>query len=201
MAGRYNKQSGLSLPSRLIAKAAWYRAEDLMDAITDMRGQNLGVQSNRDQALQKISNLRSKVIPYGHETRFPANEAWICEANGDWSKKLQQLRAALMYKDDRNVGAARGDGSAGTSTNGGAAKPANGATASEQQSNDAFNAAVNATTTIMDAILNMQGIIDQYTFETKFANKWYRKNGDAFVADPEPPSPMIGDSSLNATPL
>jgi hypothetical protein len=197
MAGRYNKNAGLSLPSRMIAKAAWYRAEDLMDAITDIRGQNLGVQSNRDQALQKISNLRSKVIPFGHELRFPANEVWICEAYGDWSKKLQQLRAALMYKDDRNIGANRGETGTPTAPNNGTTRPANGATSSEQQSNDAFNAAINATTTIMDAILNMQGIIDQYTFETRFLNKWHLRNGNVFTDPAETPTAMVGDSSLN----
>lgn len=197
--GRYNGPAGLSLKSRMIAQSAWYPVETLMSLVTDMRGQNLTTQAARDLCLNKLATM-SQGAPFAHNRRFPAGEVYICEAYGGWSKSLQQLRAALMYKDDRNTGAARGNDNS-TSASGSSnanTKPANSATANEQQANDAFTAGINITTTIMTEILNLQGVIDQYVFETKLNNTWMTK-ADAQQNTPwvkEAPTSMIGDASL-----
>jgi len=173
--------------------APWYDVDELMSAISDMRGQNLGVQSIRDQSLQKLHKRAIFRAPYSDTERFPLNKIYICEAVGNWGKTLQQLRAALMFKDERNVGNARGDPNNGAGTN---VKPAanGGGSPPEQQQNDAFNAAINATTTIMDEIVKFQDLLDQFSFETRYTNKWYplAANNIDFAAEPLPPTAMFG---------
>jgi len=183
----YNRGRGLSRSSRNLTGAGWYSVSDLLRTLTAIRDNNLSYQAVRDQQLSELNNTRVKQAIFGNTTRFPAGADFVCEIYGNWSKVFQQLRAALSYKDKDNVN--RGDPTK---------PPVNNNNNTDSASNDAFVAAMNATTTMIEKILKMEDVLDQYEFEKTFGNVWTTRV-DAQPATPwtqVQPERSIGDEDV-----
>ncbi|KAL3272089.1 hypothetical protein HHI36_022551 [Cryptolaemus montrouzieri] len=63
-----------------------------------MRKVNFAIVANRQQQLDALNSLDIK-CPHSEHLRFPVGRRYICESNGDWTRKFQQLRLALSTKN------------------------------------------------------------------------------------------------------
>jgi len=124
---------------------AWYDAADLAKEITQMRNINFSIVEKRQQSLQRLGNIEC-AAPYGRTRRFPEDGMFVCEAVGDWSRKMQQLKSALSYKPlDKDDKMKQG---------------------TEARSiDDPSQAFWNATTDMLSQLLRMDGVFDREEFE------------------------------------
>lgn len=83
---------------RIAMAANWFETDALMTFIKDARKINFSIVEQRQQVLQKLNVLNSDA-PFQEDDRFPDDLLFVCDALGDWSRKFQQLRLALSYKD------------------------------------------------------------------------------------------------------
>lgn len=77
---------------------AWYRVEHLAEAVRAIRRGNFSIAEQRLQMLTHLNTLMD-AAPYSQAQRFP-HELYVCEAHGDWMRKLSQLRSALCVKSN-----------------------------------------------------------------------------------------------------
>jgi len=136
--------------SAVYQSSPWYEVRTLMKEIAALRKINFSIVEQRQQALERLNNIESEA-PFG-EMRFPNDAFYVCEVIGDWSRKFQQLKSALSYKDReiRNLGPG---------------KETNVHENPSQNQNDAQQAFWNATTSILDQLKRGDGVIDRAEFE------------------------------------
>lgn len=88
----------ISTKLKVAMTANWYEIDSLMTFVKKARRINFSLVEQRQQIIQEF-NLLVSDVPFGLAKRFPANSLYICDALGDWSRKFQQIRLALSYKD------------------------------------------------------------------------------------------------------
>jgi len=118
---------------------------------------NFSIVEARQQALEKLNSMPIVDRPFGMGQRFPANDFLISEAIGDWSRKFQQLRSALSFKE-RHKEVSLKTNELPSST--------------DASFNDAQQAFSNATTNIIDQLVRCDGVYDQERFETFYGLIW-----------------------------
>lgn len=111
---------------------------------------NFSIQEQRSQVLQRLANLLH-VYPVERDRRFNARGLYVCMVYGDWSRKFQQLRTALSYKD--------------------LAKD-NKAKVPLSDISDALVSYQNALTSMMDQLVRMDGVFDREAFESQMGLAW-----------------------------
>jgi len=136
----------------ILQECAWYDIAVLLRAINAIRRINFNIAEQRVQALQRLNNAACPA-PFTLDERFRDGRHYVCEAHGDWGRKLQQLRLALSIKSrDKDQGLREG------------ARPSD--------MSDAIVAFSNATTAIYDQLLQADGVVDRVTFEEVFGFEW-----------------------------
>lgn len=130
-----------------------------MRTISEIKGINFSIVEQRQQALELLNKTPKMQNFFNYDVRFP-NSLLICENQGDWPRKFQQLRSALCFKsrydeaklktDPRSI--AEGPGLDNFS--------------------DASQAFWNATTNILDQIVNGHGVFTREEFENYVSTRW-----------------------------
>lgn len=150
-AGSYG---GYNISMAAIQHAYWYDVEQLMQVVHQMRQRKWTVAENRNQMLELL-NKAICPAPFSRTTRFPADRGFICEAMGDWTRKFQQLRGSLDFKDHFKDG-----------------KTKDAPASVFQDANDAHQTFNNVTTEIIDEIVRLQDVYDLAMFEARFHLTW-----------------------------
>lgn len=141
---------------RVLRFAPWYSVEVLFAELNAVRAINFSIVEQRQQALERLGNMRREGIMFNFAVRFAAEGDYVCESLGDWPRKFQQLRAALSYKE-RDLRGNMQDKEQ---------------TFHFQSSQDALVAFQSATTSMMDQIVRADGIWDQEKFERYHSLYW-----------------------------
>lgn len=135
----------------------WYDARELGATIAAIRKINFSIVEQRQQALERLGNMLDE-CPYDPDHRFPTGKRYVCEGYGDWARKMQQLKSALNYKpldkDDKTRNTAPGSGP------------------SVGHQDDPQQAFFNATTSMFDQLVRLDGVFDRASFERSFGLVW-----------------------------
>jgi len=175
--------SSYSLEVQNLEYAPWYKVSDLFPAIRALRKINFSIVEQRQQALERLGNLTDNA-PFSKDYRFAAEGTYVCEVDGDWARKFQQLKAALSYKDyskDNKLNPVPRGGTQGPTGTPSENKPLD--------FDDAQMAFWNATTAMFDQLRRADGVFNRAMFEQKFGLHW---------GGPEKP-PTKGFSKMTAT--
>lgn len=130
--------------------APWVTMPALMSFIVAAQSVNFSIQEQRSQVLQRLANMMH-MYPVERTRRFHAEGLFVCTIHGDWSRKFQQLRTALSYKD--------------------LAKD-NKAKVPLSDISDAMVSFQNALTAMMDQMIRMDGVFDRDSFEAQMGIGW-----------------------------
>lgn len=137
----------------LVEGDSWYEVRALKRELRALRAVNFSIQEQRSQALQRLGNMAQEA-PFALATRFPGGRAFVCEAAGDWARKFQQIRSALVYKDLIKDDKVREHTSRGSDIS------------------DAQQAYYNALTAMGDQLTRMDGVYTQAIFEDRYGLEW-----------------------------
>jgi hypothetical protein len=145
--------------------APWYKVSDLFPALKAIRKINFSITEQRQQSLERLGNLNDDA-PFSKDFRFAHNGTYVCEAEGDWARKFQQLKAALSYKDYSKDDKLNPVPKGGQSTMGAPSenKPLD--------FNDSQMAFWNSTTSMFDQLRRADGVFNRAVFEQKFGLHW-----------------------------
>lgn len=137
----------------LVEQASWYDIQMLMREIKQIKKINFSIATNRANALERLGNLTDDA-PYHATKRFPENANFVCDAVGDWSRKLTQLRSALSFKSyEKDIKSKDNDSRVG-------------------DYNDAHVSFINSITAITDQISRRDDVFDRQSFEVNFGATW-----------------------------
>ena len=79
----------------LARQDAWYNVEKLFQVIRTMRRSNLTLKDDRQSAFEILNTLPCN-FPATKKTRFPIDQVFIRESDGEWVGKFSQLRTLLQ---------------------------------------------------------------------------------------------------------
>ena len=79
----------------LARQDAWYNVEKLFQVIRTMRRSNLTFKDDRQSAFEILNTLPCN-FPATKTTRFPIDQVFIRESDGEWVGKFSQLRTLLQ---------------------------------------------------------------------------------------------------------
>jgi len=141
---------------RILQQAVWYDVSVLLNELKAIRRINFSIVEQRQQALERINAIAIDG-PFGAAVRFPDNSDYVCEILGDWSRKFQQLKSALSFKerDLRTQGI-----------------PSDKVHADQGSVSDAQQAFWNATTAMLDQIRNLDYVWERVSFENRYNMDW-----------------------------
>lgn len=136
--------------------APWYEVQALLRELNSLRKINFAIVEQRQQALNRLNNLPCDA-PFTRTIRFPGDKLYVCEMYADWSRKFQQLKSALSFKErdlrtQVNTTGAKEEGHGSIS--------------------DAQQAFWNATTAMYDEVSRIDGVFDQDSFELIYELVW-----------------------------
>jgi len=140
----------------------WYNVSNLMKEISAVRRINFAIVEQRQQALERLGNIDG-TCPFEEEVRFPDHGLYVCEGAADWGRKFQQLRLALMFKEQQGGQAVTGRA---------APAPAGTSIDVEQEARDSRVAFMNATTAMFDQVKRRDGVYNRDDFEGRFTHGW-----------------------------
>lgn len=151
---------GMSVRAFMVLKTSpWYDVEQLIDEITALRRINFSIVESRQQALERLNNIPVH-HPFAGALRFPLDKVFVCELNGDWARKFQQLKSALSFKErDKEVVKHQ------------SMPPQKGENLDAPS--DSHQAFWNSTTAILDQLTRLDGCFDRETFERHFSLDWH----------------------------
>ena len=79
----------------LARQDAWYNVEKLFQVIRTMRRSNLTFKDDRQSAFEILNTLPCN-FPATKTTRFPIDQVFIRESDGEWVGKFSHLRTLLQ---------------------------------------------------------------------------------------------------------
>lgn len=155
----------------------WFKLNELTHALDVISRTNFPIATARQEALDAI-NAVVTAAPYavsgygggqnnGVDVQFPEGSDFVAATTAEWVRMLQQLRAALAFKDRMNEVTARSNASGGTqSTN--TPNP----TIMRMSYDDALAAFYNAVSQIWLAIANASCVFYRQKFESEYRLTW-----------------------------
>jgi hypothetical protein len=137
------------------ACAPWYKVSVLLDTINSVRKINYSIQEERSRALLILNTMPTANV-FSDEGRFSATGSFVCEFEGDWTRKFQLLKTSLSFKDYSNK--SRPESKIGETP--------------VQLSSDSSQAFWNMTTNIVTSIMMKENVFTRESFENHFDLKW-----------------------------
>jgi len=141
---------------KTLENVPWYKIDDLVIELISIRRINFALTEQRQQALERLNNI-SIFKPFSETSRFEQHSTYVCEALGDWSRKFQQLKSSLSYKDKELRSTVKDQMVHEPPTQG---------------YNDSQQSFWNATTAMYDQLVRDDGVYDRVEFERKFNLQW-----------------------------
>lgn len=135
-----------------LSVSPWYRLKDLAAVIIQIRKINFSVVEERTSALAKLNSLSTEP-PFSRSSRFP-RDVYVSEIEGDWMRKIQQLRASLSHRDS---------------------EVSNGAQVMTHKGNGSSDVALsfwNVTSSILLKLTNFDASYERLKFEQHFGMIW-----------------------------
>lgn len=142
----------------VLQSAPWYSVHVLVSTVNALRKINFSIVEQRQQALERLNNMPCVDCPYAAAKRFDPHGLYVCEMLGDWTRKFQQLRSSLSYKDRSSEKSTKVDVSEDRHY---------------QSMTDAHQAFWNATSAMYEQLLRFDGVYDVVNFEKFYSLDWH----------------------------